>query len=97
MKNAKILLKKYSPLILTSLGSVGVVVTSVLTAKGTIQAKKLVEKVEESENCKLTLKDDWQDIVKIAWKPYIPAVISGVSTSPVFFLMGFSSFLNAIY
>ena len=43
MKNAKFLLKKYSPLILTSLGSVGVVVTSVLTAKGTIQAKKLVE------------------------------------------------------
>ena len=80
MKNAKFLLIKYSPLILTSLGSVGVVVTSVLTAKGTIQAKKLVEKVEESENCKLTLKDDWQDIVKIAWKPYIPAVISGVST-----------------
>ena len=56
MKNAKFLLKKYSPLILTSLGSVGVVVTSVLTAKATVKAKDLIEKVEESENCKLTLK-----------------------------------------
>ena len=55
MKNAKILLKKYSPLILTSLGSVGVVVTSVLTAKGTIQAKKLVEKVDKGETYKIMI------------------------------------------
>lgn len=80
MKNAKFLLRKYSPLVLTSIGSIGVVVTSVLTAKATVKAKELIEKVEDDENCKLTLKDNWPDMVKIAWKPYIPAVISGVST-----------------
>lgn len=80
MNKLQYLLKKYSPLVLTTIGSVGVVVTSVLTAKATIKAKKLIEDVEEDVNYKLCFKDDWQDIIKIAWKPYIPAIISGIST-----------------
>lgn len=80
MRKMQVLLKKYSPLVLTTLGSVGVITTSVLTAKATIKAKELVEKVEKDADCKLTLKDDTVDIIKIAWKPYIPAVISGAAT-----------------
>lgn len=80
MKKMQVLLKKYSPLVLTTLGSVGVITTSVLTAKATIKAKKLIEKVEDDIDCKLTLKDNTIDIIKITWKPYIPAVISGAAT-----------------
>lgn len=80
MNKAEVLLKKYSPLILTSLGSIGVIVTSVLTAKATIKAKKLIEDVEEDISYKLDLKDDFTQIIKIAWKPYIPAIISGGAT-----------------
>lgn len=80
MNKAEVLLKKYSPLILTSLGSIGVIATSVLTAKATIKAKKLIEDVEEDINYKLDLKDDFTQIIKIAWKPYIPAIISGGAT-----------------
>lgn len=80
MNKAEVLLKKYSPLILTSLGSIGVIATSVLTAKATIKAKKLIEDVEEDISYKLDLKDDFTQIIKIAWKPYIPAIISGGAT-----------------
>lgn len=80
MNKAEVLLKKYSPLILTSLGSIGVIATSVLTAKATIKAKKLIEDVEDGINYKLDLKDDFSQIIKIAWKPYIPAIISGGAT-----------------
>lgn len=80
MNKAEVLLKKYSPLILTSLGSIGVIATSILTAKATIKAKKLIEDVEEDISYKLDLKDDFTQIIKIAWKPYIPAIISGGAT-----------------
>lgn len=80
MNKMHILLKKYSPLVLTTIGSAGVIITSVLTAKATIKAKELIENTEEDIGYKLCLKDDWKDIIKIAWKPYIPAIISSVST-----------------
>lgn len=80
MNKALLFLKKHSPLILTTLGSIGVVTTSVLTAKATIEAKKIVEQVEDDISYKLCFKDDAKQIIQIAWKPYIPAIISGVST-----------------
>lgn len=80
MNKALYLLKKYSPLILTSLGAAGVISTSILTGKATLEAKKLIEEAENKQDCNLTLKDDFKDIVKITWKPYIPAVISGTTS-----------------
>lgn len=80
MNKAEVLLKKYSPIILTTLGAVGVITTSIFTGKATLKAKKLIDKYEEDNECKLTLKDNAVDIVKIAWKPYIPVMISGLAS-----------------
>lgn len=80
MNKALVLLKKYSPLVLTTLGAVGVVSTSILASKATLEAKKLIDQVEDDMNCKLSLKDDFKDIIQITWKPYIPAVISGLTS-----------------
>lgn len=93
MTKGELFLRKHSSTILTVLGSVGVIATSVLTAKATIKAVKLVE----NERCRRqeykTIFADNQryetvvipdlttkEIVKLAWKPYIPATISGLST-----------------
>lgn len=72
----QIFLKKYSSTILTVIGATGVIATSVLTAKATIKAVKLVESAEKEKESKLTAVE----VVKAAWKPYIPAVITGIST-----------------
>lgn len=80
MKKAEVLLKKYSPIVLTTLGSIGVVTTSIFTAKATLKAKKILDKYEEDNDCKLSIKDNTIDIVKLTWKPYIPAIISGLAS-----------------
>lgn len=68
---------KQSPIILAGIGIGGVVTTSILAAKGTIRAKELVDEArKEKENGELTL----QETVQVGWKPYVPAVISGVLT-----------------
>ena len=64
-------LKKNSATILTVIGSVGVGITAVMSARDTIRALKLIdEKQAETKKQKL----------KIAVPCYIPTVISGVST-----------------
>lgn len=93
MKKGELFIRKHSSTILTIVGSIGVVVTSVLTAKATIKAVKLVEKERyrrqeyktifaDNERFETVVMPDLThaEILKIAWKPYIPAIISGVST-----------------
>lgn len=64
-----------SPEILTGIGIAGMVTTTVLAVKATPKAMSLIE---DKKN------DDWVDelspldVVKIAWKPYIPAIITCV-------------------
>lgn len=69
-------LKHQSPTILTCVGAAGVVVTSVMTAKATIKATKLLEKAETEKGENLTKKEKF----KVAAPAYIPTVIVGVST-----------------
>lgn len=76
MTNAQYLLKKYSPAILTGVSMIGVVATTVLGIKATPKALKLINEAEKSKSDKLTKKE----IVKVAWKPYIPTAISCVTT-----------------
>lgn len=93
MKKGELFLRKHSSTILTVLGSIGVVTTSVLAVRATPKALKLIED-ERYDRRKYTkiFADDKPyetvilpdltplEIVKVAWKPYIPAVISGIST-----------------
>jgi hypothetical protein len=77
MTKTKLFFKKHSSTILTVIGAVGVVGTAVLSVKATPKALKLIEeKKQELEKEELTAIET----VKTAWKPYIPAAITGFST-----------------
>lgn len=69
-------LKNHSSTVLTCVGAVGVVTTSILTAKATIKAVELINEAECTKKEELTKVE----IVKTAGPCYIPAVIMGVST-----------------
>ena len=72
MTNAQFIFKKYSPMILTTTSIIGVITTTILGIQATPKALKLIDEAEKLKNDKLTKKE----IVKIAWKPYIPTIIS---------------------
>ena len=104
MNKAEVLLRKHSPTILTVLGSAGVVATTVLAVKATPKAMKLIEEEKMARREYTTIFADNQsyetvvfpdltplEVVKIAWKPYVPAAITGLST--IFCILGIN-FLN---
>lgn len=76
MTKSQLFLRKNSSTILTIVGAAGVVTTSVLTAKATPKALELIDNAKWEKGEQLTSLET----VKVAWKPYIPAIISGVST-----------------
>ena len=94
IKNVKIGLGKRSPEILTGIGIAGMITTTVLAVKATPKALRLIEeakyKKEEEvveHNCKVNqvsecISSDLKplEVVKIAWKPYIPAMVTGVAS-----------------
>lgn len=76
MVKMQYLLKKYSPFILTTIGAIGTITTTVLAVKATPKALELINQEENSRNEYLSNLEK----VKIAWKPYIPALISEIAT-----------------
>ena len=62
--------------ILTCIGGVGVIATSVMAVKATPKALKLIENAKEEKGEDLTKLD----IVQVAGPAYIPSVITGVAT-----------------
>lgn len=76
MNKVQHFMKKNSSTILTILGSTGVIATSVLAVKATPKALELIIEAEYSKGDRLTT----METVKVAWKPYIPAALTGVST-----------------
>ena len=70
------LAKRNAPVILTTLGSVGVVATSVLTAKATINAAHELFLRERMEDRSFTSKE----VFKMSWRFYIPTAISAAAT-----------------
>lgn len=76
MSKTQLLLKKYSPTILTAVGATGVVATAVLSVKATPKALMLLQEAEKEKGDKLTIKET----VVAAWKPYIPAALTGFGT-----------------
>ena len=90
-KMAKRFVSKRSPEILTGIGIAGMVTTTVLAVKATPKALELIEEEKRAQNRALldeaekTGRDVAAQVsrlkpietVKVAWKPYIPAMISG--------------------
>ena len=85
--NATNVIVKHSPEILTGVGIAGMLTTVVLAVKATPKALELIDNEKERKNANLAKEDRLTklkpiDTVKAAWKPYIPAVITGtVSTA----------------
>lgn len=77
---------KHSPEILTGVGITGMITTTVLAVKATPKALQLIEEAEVRKHA--DIHGDYHDlgrepltkieVIKVAWKPYIPAAITGV-------------------
>lgn len=95
MNKAQLFLKKNSSTILTWLGAAGVVATSVLAVKATPKALELIADETNRQNNEIleeAIANNWEptreyvrklkpiEVVKTAWKPYIPAIITGAAT-----------------
>lgn len=76
-KDAGKVVSKHSPEILTGVGIVGMVTTTVLAVKATPKALQLIEERKREEG-RHDLKS--LEVVKAAWKPYIPAMVTGVTS-----------------
>lgn len=87
IKNAQRVIVKHSPEILTGIGIAGMVTSTVLAVKATPKALSLIE--EERECREIDIKNGIEegvlpvdispkDMVKLCWKCYIPAAITGV-------------------
>lgn len=103
-KQFKMVLKtveKRSPEILTGVGIAGMITTTVLAVKATPKALTMIEQAEkekaralneshpDSEIMVATQKLTAPEVVKVAWKPYIPALLLG--TASVACLIGANS------
>ena len=73
---SRVFMKRNSPTILTCIGAVGVVTTSVMAVKATLKAMTLIEEAKEEKGEDLTK----MEIVRVAYPIYIPSVLVGVST-----------------
>lgn len=101
INTSKLALKKHSPEILTGVGIAGMITTTILAVKATPKALQLIEAEEKERLCTIAGLDyDGDvcvgeeklgpiDVVKVAWKPYIPAAVTGVMS--VACLIGASS------
>lgn len=76
INSSKLFLRRNSPTILTFLGAVGVVATSIAAVKATPKAIALLEKTKEEKGEELTKLE----MVKVAGPAYIPAIAIGAST-----------------
>ena len=75
--SVKTVITKHSPEILTGIGIAGMITTTVLAVKATPKAVKILEEHKKNQE-----KISPMDVVKLTWKEYIPAVVTGtVSTA----------------
>ena len=77
-KSTRTFLGKHSPEILTGIGVTGMITTTILAVKSTPKALILIEeKKKELGTDELTAIE----VVKAAWKPYIPALALGIASA----------------
>lgn len=84
-KGIKSTVSAHSPEILTGVGIAGMITTTVLAVRATPKALQLIENAEDEKQDNLTPAET----VKAAWKPYIPAAVTGVLSTAC--LIGASS------
>ena len=81
LRDAQTLMSKHSPEILTGIGITGMITTVVLAVRATPKAMELIDEHKEGDSYKeLGIELTPIQTVKVAWKPYIPAVISGTAS-----------------
>lgn len=88
-KSTQVWMSKHSPEILTGLGIAGMATTTVLAVKATPKAMKLIDQKKKDMNLTSEDKLTVPETVKAAWKPYIPAAVTG--TMSIACLIGASS------
>ena len=76
MRQSKLFLNCNTSAILTCIGIVGVVATSIMSVKATPKALMLIKKAEKDKGKELTKIE----IIKVAGPSYIPSVMIGIST-----------------
>lgn len=76
-RNVQTSASKHSPEILIGFGVAGFITTTVLAVRATPKAMKLLEQAKEEKQVD---KLPPIETVKIAWKPYIPAAITGIAS-----------------
>lgn len=83
-KNVRTALKKHSPEILIGVGIAGMVTTTVMAVRSTPRALILIEKEKQRrkhESLEEVKSEDEElkiiDVVKVAWKCYIPSLVTG--------------------
>ena len=80
IKNTKCFLGKHSPEIVTGIGIAGMVTSTVLAVKAFLKALMLLEEARTNEDGTLGDKLTIIETVKVAWKPYVPAVAVGIAS-----------------
>lgn len=87
IKNVKSTLSAHSPEILTGIGIAGMIATTVLAVKATPKALDLIEDAKDEKQ--YPSRDNGKrdrisltpvETIKVAWKPYVPAAITGVTS-----------------
>lgn len=73
---ASLYVRRNAPTILTCVGSIGVVATSVMAVKATPKALRLLEEEKAEKGGDLTKLE----VVAVAWPAYIPAIVTGATT-----------------
>lgn len=76
MNNLKHILKRHTSTILTCIGGIGVIATSIMSVKVTPKALLLLNKAEEEKGECLTKFET----VKVAGSVYIPAIVTGAAS-----------------
>lgn len=85
-KDVRKFASKRSPEILTGIGIAGMITTTILAVRATPKALELIEEQKEEESVD---KLSSFEVVKVAWKPYIPAMVTCVVSTAC--LIGASS------
>lgn len=76
LKHTKKVIIDHSPEILTGLGIAGMITSTILAVKATPKALRHIEDAEYEKQDILTLPEK----VKVCWKDYIPATLTGVTS-----------------
>lgn len=78
LKSAKTVLSRRSPEILTGIGIAGMIGTTVMAVKATPKALELIEERKKELHCDKLAP---VEVVKTTWKCYIPAMITGTTST----------------